>query len=162
MLKGRDLSLQLPMRNENDFSETELLTLLCRPKHTIAPEELRKMTDSLFAVFGLMTSIMSKDSSQSYSWLPHTDPIFEQGVPNAIGRSWCLTENGHFGLVPGRARAGDRVAIFYGGREPFVIRQCSPAANADHRLIGHGYFHGLMNGEAFDVPEFNPTNLTLV
>jgi len=49
-------------------------------------------------------------------------------------------------LLPGATRPGDSLALFRGGRVPFVIRECGKS----WRLIGEAYVHGVMNGEAWD------------
>lgn len=42
---------------------------------------------------------------------------------------------------------GDRLAIFYGGLTPYIIRK----EINERRFIGETYAHGLMSGEAFDI-----------
>ncbi|KIX07808.1 uncharacterized protein Z518_02462 [Rhinocladiella mackenziei CBS 650.93] len=57
----------------------------------------------------------------------------------------CITKKGYVGIVPGAARVGSLVAVFYGSAVPFVIdeneyfRRC-------YRHIGECYIHGIMHG----------------
>lgn len=64
-----------------------------------------------------------------------------------------VTEKGYIGLVPASSRAGDRIAILKGGAVPFVLRE---AANGCWTLVGEGYVHGIMHGEAFDEGQCTP------
>ena len=77
-------------------------------------------------------------------------------------RSFCVTQNGFFGLVPGGAKVGDRVAIFNGGIIPFVIRPQLKDDRTVFTLVGNGYFHGLMHGEALNLPSYTPEEITLI
>ena len=38
------------------------------------------------------------------------------------GRILCLTDTGHMGLMPERARPGDFVCLLLGGSSPYVLR----------------------------------------
>ncbi|KAF2111071.1 hypothetical protein BDV96DRAFT_650180 [Lophiotrema nucula] len=60
-------------------------------------------------------------------------------------RKAFVTGDGFFGIGPASAHHGDIVAVFPGGRVPFVLRK---AASGQYRLIGECYVHGLMDGEA--------------
>ncbi|KAI9710278.1 MAG: hypothetical protein M1820_002772 [Bogoriella megaspora] len=59
----------------------------------------------------------------------------------------CTTSNNdRLGWVTVSARVGDAVAVFYGGRLPFLLR---PIANGRYRLVGDCWVDGLMNKKAF-------------
>ncbi|OJJ46186.1 hypothetical protein ASPZODRAFT_2071477 [Penicilliopsis zonata CBS 506.65] len=60
----------------------------------------------------------------------------------------CATKQGRVGLVPTTAKEGDLIALFYGSRVPFIIRQ-SNEHTSEYNLIGECYIHGLMQGEWF-------------
>ena len=77
-------------------------------------------------------------------------------------RRFCVTKNGFFGLVPRGTNEGDRVTILYGGVVPFIIRPQLRDSKTVYTLVGHGYFHGLMHGEALDLPSFAPGEIVLV
>ncbi|KAL5610515.1 hypothetical protein FOBRF1_006632 [Fusarium oxysporum] len=68
----------------------------------------------------------------------------------SVARSFCITENGYCGLVPKRSQIGDLVAVVRGGRVPLVFRE----RGNEVFLIGEGYVHGLMHGEAIDGDTF--------
>lgn len=63
-------------------------------------------------------------------------------------RRFSSTANGHLGCVPKRARLGDKLCIFHGGKTPYVIRPCE---NGQYQYIGICYLHGFMHGEALDL-----------
>jgi len=65
--------------------------------------------------------------------------------------TWCYNRRffrskaGRFGWATDTAMAGDEICIFYGGDAPFVLR---PDGSGRHEIIGDGYLHGFMDGEA--------------
>ena len=85
------------------------------------------------------------------------DPLLNEmdQVSNFVSCSgqWCFNRRffrsvaGRFGWAPDKARAGDQICVFYGGDYPFVLRE---SGNGCHEIIGDGYLHGLMDGEAMD------------
>ncbi|KAI1079009.1 heterokaryon incompatibility protein-domain-containing protein [Whalleya microplaca] len=59
-------------------------------------------------------------------------------------RRFAITDSGQFAAVPKRARDGDIVCLFDGGRVPYVLRPCN---NGYFELVGECYLHGFMHGE---------------
>lgn len=67
---------------------------------------------------------------------------------------WCVwplrrvasTANGHLGLVPRTAQAGDEIWLFGGGRTPYILRPT--AEQRQYIFVGEAYVHGIMDGEA--------------
>ena len=70
------------------------------------------------------------------------------------------TRGGFVGLAPLSARVGDQVCVFLGGVVPFVIRPSEERVGM-YRLIGGCYIHGLMDGEAFALPHWQESDLSL-
>ena len=62
-------------------------------------------------------------------------------------RQFAVTRDGYMALVPVDTAEGDIVCIFLGAKVPHVIRK---AGNAKYELVGEGYLHGFMDGEAWD------------
>jgi hypothetical protein len=62
------------------------------------------------------------------------------------GRVIILTGQGYMGLAPEATKKGDSIALFKGGKLPFVIRK----EGKNWIIIGNCYIHGIMNGEDFD------------
>ena len=98
------------------------------------------------------------ENPRDETWSEHWIRFMHEGFRMAIGRVFCMTKNGYFGLVPAGVRNGDQVCLFYGGSVPFIIR---PVGNRNYRLIGHGYFHGLMHGQAFNLHSFRGQKIVL-
>ncbi|EPE37069.1 hypothetical protein GLAREA_09232 [Glarea lozoyensis ATCC 20868] len=73
------------------------------------------------------------------------------------GRTLCTTSNGYLALVPAEALTGDRIAIFAGGRAPFVLRPFG----SKFKLIGACYVHGIMDGEAFSEDDLELQSIKL-
>ncbi len=72
-------------------------------------------------------------------------------------RRFCSTTDGRIGLVPRSAAAGDVICVLYGGRVPYVLRPCKD----EYTLIGESYIHGLMDGEAMDLGQFESREFAL-
>jgi hypothetical protein len=84
---------------------------------------------------------------------------FVRGITRAAcARCLCITQNGYLGLVPPNSRSGDSVAVFLGGKVPFVIR----AVDGDFKLIGESYLHGIMKGEALEMKDVEIQETTLI
>lgn len=69
----------------------------------------------------------------------------------SIRYRFCVTDQGHFGLVPSGTEIGDQIAIIVGANVPFVVRSSvSTKDNGQPRwqLVGSAFCHGLMYGEA--------------
>ncbi|CZR69573.1 uncharacterized protein PAC_19473 [Phialocephala subalpina] len=160
--EGGNLSTKLkryPTRE--DAPDVVLWTLLCDGKGWRSPTEIQRLQQSLWAVIGSMIALGTGEASKNPAWSLQTRDIMQEGLPNALGRRWCITKNGYFGLAPGGTKIGDRVAIFHGGVILFIVRPQSAAKDTDFALVGHGYFHGLMDGEAFGLKTFKPQKIVL-
>jgi hypothetical protein len=64
-------------------------------------------------------------------------------------RIFARTKKGYYVLGPKVMKEGDVVCVLYGGKMPFVLRPWGRY----FLLVGECYVHGLMNGEAIDMPE---------
>ncbi|KAH7471296.1 hypothetical protein BFJ68_g17561 [Fusarium oxysporum] len=69
------------------------------------------------------------------------------------GAALCITRNRrdhdrpYAGIVPGEAKAGDRIFIANGGKVPFVLREVREVRGSTYyKLIGECYIHGIMYG----------------
>jgi hypothetical protein len=98
-----------------------------------------------------------------------------------IGKKLFRTERGYLGISCEHVRRGDRLAILWGGRLPYILRQHGdtllpgvrgrPSLTDDtvvptYKLIGgECYVHGLADGEGLDIAErhgIRPTKICLV
>ncbi|KAM5353828.1 hypothetical protein ACJ41O_000478 [Fusarium nematophilum] len=80
--------------------------------------------------------------------------IFEASMHHASwGRRFFVTKKGYMGIAHPGARAGDAVALFSGGRVPFIVRGVSGNSEAReyYRIVGEAYVHGVMDGELLDL-----------
>jgi hypothetical protein len=69
---------------------------------------------------------------------------------NLAGRRFVTTKNGYAGVVPNMTQTGDIIAIFKGGRVPFILQRSLQRPHA-FRLVGDGYIHGIMQGEGLSL-----------
>ncbi|CAM1502335.1 Fc.00g043190.m01.CDS01 [Cosmosporella sp. VM-42] len=90
-------------------------------------------------LLGFLGTILRLDSS--------ADPVLSQTMGLSMERRLAKTERGYLALVPGGAMVGDGLALFQGGRVPFVTREHGDKCE----LIGGSYVHGIMYGESWDV-----------
>jgi hypothetical protein len=65
------------------------------------------------------------------------------------GRSFCITEKGHFALGPCVTEPGDLCCIIFGGKVPFILRKTEKASQ--YKLVGEAYIHKFMRGEAMQM-----------
>lgn len=70
-------------------------------------------------------------------------------------RRFFQTNKGYLGLGPWDTKPGDSVVVLFGGRLPFILRECDKwndeARNFEFLEIS--YVHGLMDGEGLEVGE---------
>jgi hypothetical protein len=76
----------------------------------------------------------------------------------ANGRVFCRTDANQLGWLPADAKPGDCVCLLYGGRVLYLLR---PDDDKTYRLIGECYLHGLMDGEAVDLPGIDPEDFRI-
>jgi hypothetical protein len=74
-------------------------------------------------------------------------------------RSFATTENSFAGLVPGYAKAGDRICIIHGAHVSFIVREngvfaISGKQRPRYTLVGEAYIDGIMNSEALKNSDF--------
>ncbi|KAI1271972.1 heterokaryon incompatibility protein-domain-containing protein [Xylaria sp. FL0933] len=86
-------------------------------------------------------------------------------------RTFFTMDDGHFGLAPATSRPEDEVAVIFGSTTPIVVRRDSKALHeAQYRIVGKCYAHGLMQGQSlmgelpqhiWDVNDGTMTNLRM-
>ncbi|KAG4436671.1 hypothetical protein IFR05_007850 [Cadophora sp. M221] len=72
------------------------------------------------------------------------------------GRTLFATKKGYLGLGSSAMELGDVVAVFAGGRTPFVLRKnplMASGKKCTYKLVVDAYIHGLMSGEALAMSE---------
>ncbi|KIW09132.1 uncharacterized protein PV09_00070 [Verruconis gallopava] len=74
-----------------------------------------------------------------------SDRVFATATEKTLYRRLARTEKGYLALVPRQSAVGDRVALFKGGKTPFLVRQARFGMGWE--LVGSMYIHGLMYGE---------------
>jgi hypothetical protein len=63
------------------------------------------------------------------------------------GRRLARTRKDRLALVAPGAREGDAIGIIQGGKTPLIMR---PNTTGTWQVLGDGYVHGIMHGEAWD------------
>lgn len=75
------------------------------------------------------------------------DRVYATATEATLWRRLARTKKGYLAVIPSQTIVGDHVALYKGGRMPFVVRQ----REANKReLIGPCYVHGIMYGESWD------------
>ncbi|KAM5341812.1 hypothetical protein ACJ41O_014843 [Fusarium nematophilum] len=62
-------------------------------------------------------------------------------------RRFFVTRKGYFGIGPECMEHGDVIAVLFGGRVPYVLREMGEGT---YYFIGECYVHGIMDGEVVD------------
>lgn len=153
--------------NLNDVQARVLVSNIDLQGHEIPPASLseayvafRKHTLAKAPV--PFTNVASnRTPEESRELIIKARPVTDVASAMINGRRPCLTGKSYLGHVPDATQPGDLVAILLGGTVPFIIR---PRAQGDSAfwLVGECYIHGIMKGEAFDVPGFSPSEIRLV
>ncbi|MCJ1306637.1 hypothetical protein MMC25_000280 [Agyrium rufum] len=157
-----------------DSLEIFLRTYIRGPPIDISQNEMTRLRKGVRAMSQRLLigkTFMDKDTTEKrdlYAELQQNEEdlkgLFDAGTRQAFLRRFCITERGYFGLVPWRVQAGDQVAIIAGGPVPFVLRQAEDQKPLEqvYRLVGDGYFHGLMHREAAALDGYVDKSVTLV
>ncbi|KAH8123819.1 HET-domain-containing protein [Trichoderma asperelloides] len=75
------------------------------------------------------------------------DRVYATATEATLWRRLARTKKGYLAVIPSQTIVGDHVALYKGGRMPFIVRQ----REANKReLIGPCYVHGIMYGESWD------------
>jgi hypothetical protein len=74
------------------------------------------------------------------------------------GRRFCVTQKGFMGLAGQLAKEGDEIAILLGAGIPFVIRK---GEHGRYSIVGDCYIHGIMEGEALAMDEWNVKDIVI-
>lgn len=74
-----------------------------------------------------------------------------------------MTKKGYFGMLIQNAEKGDHVCIIMGSTVPFILREVDVAQSRSTTfvIVGEGYIHGIMNGEALTMEGFKVTDIIL-
>ncbi|KAI8931033.1 hypothetical protein NX059_012044 [Plenodomus lindquistii] len=71
----------------------------------------------------------------------------------------CTTQKKYFGAVIEETQEGDVVCLLEGASCLFILRV---AGDNKYKLIGPAYVHGLMHGEAFEMEDYESTDILIV
>ncbi|KAJ3544885.1 hypothetical protein NM208_g2790 [Fusarium decemcellulare] len=114
--------------------------------------------------------VATSDTTQGDDVVPKIGFAFADRLPvledllTRIYASWglrlCKTSKGLFAALPKEACIGDSVWIIKGCRLPLVLRP-SISHPGSFDLVGGGYVHGVMNGEALETPGFKWRGVSL-
>ncbi|KAI9740668.1 MAG: hypothetical protein M1818_004632 [Claussenomyces sp. TS43310] len=80
----------------------------------------------------------------------------------------CVTSQGCVGLVPDRTEVGDRVSVFHGSPNQFILRKFGQEEGkeddeiASYRLVGSGYLRHLSEGTSLSHEPENYQNIRLI
>ena len=146
----QELKLRLPIGNARQphLESTNIL----KPAHILGvdskqdgwPSELGSKLPTVESIQDMMTFLKKPQDARQAVWnYWQTAAAFTKRISNG---TFCHTRKGYIGLVPGDAKVGDEVCILRGGAVPFVLRK--DGSVKAWKLVGEGYIHGIMHGEA--------------
>ena len=164
-VQGIEFPKQLSDHPTKDYPEDFFRTLVRGPPIKITKNQrlsLRKGVHAILDLFMLAKLLVNKDEDspsaeaqvQAQSYESEISELINTAGAGAMQRCFFITAKGYFSIVPSKVDYGDRVAISNGGPIPFVLRkvvQFGPSAETTYRLVGDGYVHGLMLGEALNL-----------
>lgn len=110
------------------------------------------------------SSLASESETQEFSRLEHKARPYRLSQQVMLnGRRFCVTKKGYFGMLTQNADKGDHVCIIMGSTVPFMVREIEVAQSlsTSYSIVGEGYIHGIMNGEALTMEGFEVTDIIL-
>lgn len=127
----------------------DLFDILVQEDDPTERASLRKGFDKYGKINAAMFSRQKKPTSEEQAEIEFMGPLghpheLQTFLSRAVGNAWgtrlCATKAGRIGLVPERAKMGDRVAVFDGCNVAFVLREDGSKEDArQYKLVGHGY-----------------------
>jgi hypothetical protein len=80
---------------------------------------------------------------------------FDGSVMTATcNRRFFISEKGYIGLAASNAAPGDKIAVLFGGKVPYILRrnehESSEASETTWTFLGDSYVHGIMDGEVIE------------
>jgi hypothetical protein len=77
----------------------------------------------------------------------------------STNRTLIRTSRKLLGLAPVCTQPGDEVWILEGALVPFILHRCPD--KEEYTVVGETYVHGIMNGEAFEIADFEESFTTV-
>ncbi|KAN0089042.1 Heterokaryon incompatibility protein (HET) domain containing protein [Hyaloscypha variabilis] len=126
--------------------------------HSRGPVLFTTHIGAIFEKLGIFHTSSSSEDQQVYS-LQQTEGklsirlyflllgTLEGLLTQLRGAEFLVTDNGRVGFCCGSPRPGDKVAIFFGAKMPFVVRSETRQGKECIKLIGESYISGIMQGE---------------
>jgi hypothetical protein len=75
-------------------------------------------------------------------------------LTGTYNRRFFISEKGYIGLAPSNAAPGDKIAVLFGGKVPYILRRNEPASTGTSgttwTFLGDSYVHGIMDGEVIE------------
>lgn len=109
----------------------------------------RKLEDLFSEAHALLPSTFTdfRDMSERDTFLTRL-----RDTTATMGRRLLVTNQGHVGMAPERARKGDVVCVLLGCSIPVILRRRE--ASDSYEFIGECYVHGFMAGEILDSVDY--------
>lgn len=115
------------------------------------------------AVFvGLLPTVPTRKAWQFHEWFDlhlQTNTLIEDSLQKwGTRKSFCRTRDGRLARVPINAIETDLICVLHGSSVPYVLRL---QEDGTYVVIGECYVHGVMHGEALQLPSYEPQILRL-
>jgi len=92
---------------------------------------------------------MGQDKPETHAYINRMFETFDY-------MRFCTTEKGYMGLCTLNARVGDVVYILHGMHTPYTMRRATGSDTGHLKLFGECYIHGIIDGEALELPGYEP------
>ncbi|KAJ4298011.1 hypothetical protein N0V90_005910 [Kalmusia sp. IMI 367209] len=122
-----------------------------------AEMRVRRVEDTDFSSYECWKAWIDSGLSPSLL-LPVVDDFQEPFSAVTAGRSFIRTKKGYIGFVSEKSTKGNLIAVFPGGKVPYVLRPRArvedmvAVTNNNRRFtfLGDAYVHGIMDGESYE------------
>lgn len=125
-------------------------------------EESKRLPQSRGPFFA--SSLASENEAQEFKRLEDKSRPYRLSQQVMLpGRRFGMTKKGFFGMLTQNAEKGDYICIVMGSTVPLIVREIEVAQSllTTYSIVGEGYIHGMMNGEALMMEGFEVTDIIL-
>ena len=124
-------------------------------KTTYFEETFAKMDEAIRKIRPLIAPDYERDDIDKLT-LGHQFLSLMTAIYPILGKRLCSTQHGRIGIIPPYSQKGDRICVFSGAPNPFLLRPSIDPCRADrlrtaYELVGVCYIDGVMQGELQDL-----------
>jgi len=149
-----------PSATQDDFWRTMICDCATLNSDRAAPEYGHAFEKYAELYSEEFDQIDFEENPSSYAELLKGNQLIQPSlINNLMGRLFCCTSGGRLGQMPMKVQLGDWICVLHGANVPYVLH---PVDDEQFKLVGDCYLHGIMDGEAMDMPALKTREFVIV